>query len=376
MMNSQQLIFGQVKQKNVISSYLNFYEHNISSFIGIQSLFETDLTIQFSYQTSEECLYDCKNDSECRNSFCICREQQMGNDCHLLLDNIETHNTYLGNKMYYLDIKYFNSVDYILRFQNKTKYLTYCIIDNMNPNQVKINENNILNISNRDIISCKSKIEKFQNQFNQTVNFYYLIYFDNLQITYLDQNNDSNDAYLLIIILTSIIAIILLLIIVCIMRQKFKRSRIKKKTNLKSVRQEEMLSIFPIFNIICPSQEYGALIIRQNKYLSFDKCSICLDQFNDAVQIRLIFCEHIYHTSCIDKWLNYHKYCPDCKSPFNLESIRMQCKSQRQLEKLQWSFRMDEVIMKNEPLVNKGNFNQSFSQFESIRNFQPFEIHN
>lgn len=41
-----------------------------------------------------------------------------------------------GYKMYYLDIRQFNNIDYVLRFQDNTKYITYCIIDNMNPNLV------------------------------------------------------------------------------------------------------------------------------------------------------------------------------------------------------------------------------------------------
>ncbi|CAD8043866.1 unnamed protein product [Paramecium primaurelia] len=376
MMSSQQLIFGKLNQKSLISSYLNLYEYNESSIIGIQSVLETDITISFSYQTNEECFYDCKHDSECRNSFCICREQQLGNDCHLLLDDIQTQNMFQGYKMYYLDIRQFNNIDYVLRFQDNTKYITYCIIDNMNPNLVQININSILNITQSDIASCQNKIEQFQKQFNQTVNFYYLIFFDNLEITYLSQNNDAADAYQLIIILTTIIATLFLLIIVCIMRSKFKKTaRVPKRMNLEPAKQDEN-TIIPLINRLFPSQEYGALITRQNKYLAYDKCSICLDKYNDGTQIRLIFCEHLFHTPCIDKWLNNHQYCPDCKSPFDINNIKIQHKSQRQLDMLQWSYRMDEIVMKNGPLANQGNHHQSFSQVESIRNFQPFDIHN
>ncbi|CAK55605.1 unnamed protein product (macronuclear) [Paramecium tetraurelia] len=384
MKSSQQLIFGQVKQQSRISSYLNLYEYNESSVIGIQSLQETDVTIQYSYQTTEECFYDCKNDSECRNSFCICREQQIGNDCHLVLDNIQTQYMFQGFKMYYLDIKQYYNLDYVLKFQSNSKYITYCIIDSMNPNLIQLNVNSILNITKSDIASCQKKIESFQKQFNQTVNFYYLVYFDNLEITYLNQSNDAADAYQLIIILTTIIGTLLFLIIVCTMRSKFqKKSRVPKRINLEPKNLDEN-AIITLMNRFCPSQEYGALITRQNKYLVYEKCSICQDTYNHGTQIRLTFCEHLFHTPCIDKWLDNHKvifqviqqYCPECQSPFDLINIRMQCKSQKQLEMLQWSYRMDEVIMKNDPLVNQSNQHQSFSQVESIRNSLAFEYHN
>lgn len=50
-------------------------------------------------------------------------------------------------------------------------------------------------------------------------------------------------------------------------------------------------------------------------------CIICLDDFQDQDQIRLLSCQHIFHSPCIQEWFNkcHHQleppYCPICREP-------------------------------------------------------------
>lgn len=34
-----------------------------------------------------------------------------------------------------------------------------------------------------------------------------------------------------------------------------------------------------------------------------EKCPICIDEFNDEEDLRLLPCKHIFHPQCIDTWL-------------------------------------------------------------------------
>jgi uncharacterized membrane protein YqaE (UPF0057 family) len=45
-----------------------------------------------------------------------------------------------------------------------------------------------------------------------------------------------------------------------------------------------------------------------------EECSICLDDLcvNSASQLK--YCNHIYHTACIRKWLKRHASCPLCRT--------------------------------------------------------------
>ncbi|PNX96352.1 RING-H2 finger protein ATL52-like [Trifolium pratense] len=45
------------------------------------------------------------------------------------------------------------------------------------------------------------------------------------------------------------------------------------------------------------------------------ECVICLSVFQEDESVRKLHsCKHVFHTSCIDKWLGSHSGCPLCRS--------------------------------------------------------------
>ncbi|KAL2502858.1 RING-H2 finger protein ATL51-like [Forsythia ovata] len=46
-----------------------------------------------------------------------------------------------------------------------------------------------------------------------------------------------------------------------------------------------------------------------------DVCAVCLNEFKEGDGVRVLSeCTHIFHVSCIDKWLNSHHSCPLCRA--------------------------------------------------------------
>ena len=46
----------------------------------------------------------------------------------------------------------------------------------------------------------------------------------------------------------------------------------------------------------------------------FETCCICLDDFEEGDKLRILPCDHGYHSKCIDSWLLKHKrICPQCR---------------------------------------------------------------
>lgn len=42
-------------------------------------------------------------------------------------------------------------------------------------------------------------------------------------------------------------------------------------------------------------------------------CAICLRDFDDGEEVRVMLCRHAYHKACIDQWLSLNRECPTCR---------------------------------------------------------------
>jgi hypothetical protein len=62
--------------------------------------------------------------------------------------------------------------------------------------------------------------------------------------------------------------------------------------------------IFVVVKNACKNKVYKAIQLR-----SEEECSICYDD-NPTVILK---CKHVYHKECIDKWLQEHSTCPQCR---------------------------------------------------------------
>lgn len=56
-------------------------------------------------------------------------------------------------------------------------------------------------------------------------------------------------------------------------------------------------------------------VIVQSKEYKEDVCSICLGEFKLHERVRVLpECVHVFHVTCIDKWLEHHSSCPLCRA--------------------------------------------------------------
>jgi hypothetical protein len=86
------------------------------------------------------------------------------------------------------------------------------------------------------------------------------------------------------------------------------------------------VSIFKPINIVINENELNELKIIKYKDLKekekYTECSICLSEFNEETELRLLKCDHGYHKICIDEWLiKYNNNCPVCRNSQNSKNI-------------------------------------------------------
>jgi hypothetical protein len=47
-------------------------------------------------------------------------------------------------------------------------------------------------------------------------------------------------------------------------------------------------------------------------------CRVCLEDYSDGEELRVLPCFHRFHKSCIDEWLQRKKLCPLCQIPVDI----------------------------------------------------------
>ena len=77
--------------------------------------------------------------------------------------------------------------------------------------------------------------------------------------------------------------------------------------NVKLVmKKEDIISMFPEKDY----NTYEQTIKTQN-----ERCIFCQENFTDTDKCRKLNCDHVFHTSCIDEWLENQNYkCPCCRA--------------------------------------------------------------
>ena len=49
---------------------------------------------------------------------------------------------------------------------------------------------------------------------------------------------------------------------------------------------------------------------------NFEECVICLEDMKYGDQLSIIHCSHMYHLSCLQKWMEKKRICPLCDKSF------------------------------------------------------------
>ncbi|CAG9321944.1 unnamed protein product [Blepharisma stoltei] len=55
-----------------------------------------------------------------------------------------------------------------------------------------------------------------------------------------------------------------------------------------------------------------------------ESCAICLEDFEAEARVRMLSCEHFFHTKCIDEWAQTNAKCPLCKKNLSQENLEAQ----------------------------------------------------
>uniref|UniRef100_A0A8C9FQ95 RING-type E3 ubiquitin transferase n=1 Tax=Pavo cristatus TaxID=9049 RepID=A0A8C9FQ95_PAVCR len=120
------------------------------------------------------------------------------------------------------------------------------------------------------------------------------------------------DVWILLTVVSTVVVIILIFVV---------RTKCQLNRTQDSVQQQTMQAIRQL-----ATRKYQARCRQASRWDSASSCSsapvcaICLEEFTEGQELRIISCSHEFHRECVDPWLQQHHTCPLCM--FNILGSR------------------------------------------------------
>ncbi|NXN27273.1 RNF43 ligase, partial [Nycticryphes semicollaris] len=112
------------------------------------------------------------------------------------------------------------------------------------------------------------------------------------------------DVWILLTVVSTVVVIILIFVV---------RTKCQLNRTQDSLQQQTMQAIAQL-----ATRKYQARGRPASRWDSASSCSsapvcaICLEEFSEGQELRIISCSHEFHRECVDPWLQQHHTCPLC----------------------------------------------------------------
>eukprot|EP00051_Salpingoeca_urceolata_P027259 m.480654 g.480654 ORF g.480654 m.480654 type:complete len:419 (-) comp21917_c0_seq1:296-1552(-) len=87
---------------------------------------------------------------------------------------------------------------------------------------------------------------------------------------------------------------------------------------MRRVRREELQEVQHTEQVLerLPTRRFSSALELANLPTPEDAptCAVCLDDFDDGEELRVLPCKHEFHQACVDPWLTSNQTCPLCKA--------------------------------------------------------------
>ncbi|XP_077167551.1 E3 ubiquitin-protein ligase RNF43 [Paroedura picta] len=109
-------------------------------------------------------------------------------------------------------------------------------------------------------------------------------------------------------ILLTVVSTVLVIVLIFIVRSRCQPSRIQTNVQEETLRAINQLATRR-YQARCRQAPTGD---TASTCSSAPVCAICLEEFSEGQELRIITCFHEFHRWCVDPWLQQHQTCPLC----------------------------------------------------------------
>ncbi|CAD8049293.1 unnamed protein product [Paramecium primaurelia] len=314
---TQQIVLSQQKMPTLVSQYHNIFSiENNSCFAIIYSKLNSILILTIERIGIDDCVVNCKNQGICIKGFCQCTLGYLGFDCNIVSSNIHQNSYFHGLQIFYLDLITLQTNDYKLILNSELQYTIICYA-NSSHLLFTSNQNSIIYITEESIIQCKEATERLRIFTQLRYYSQFVIITNTTSVVKLAELEEQYYSIILVVsVLASILGVILLIMTLIYLLKIY-----KAKQAIKNKQQ---------FENLMPAQQFMLVSDRVPEIKVETTCSICLESFKSSSLVRMTYCEHIFHSTCLEKWMKNNKACPLCRAGLDTQTIQSKKKIEPQ----------------------------------------------
>ncbi|CAD8143371.1 unnamed protein product [Paramecium octaurelia] len=370
------LLYSQRVQQIVLSDQINdenewaynkfsIYKLNEKQIsIYIYSSDDSQYTIIIKGSQKGECYNQCNNYGLCMSNqilFCQCNEGYIDSTCQLLspvinapslvqfelkeksFKNILTIPLKSNPASLEIEVNTNASIKTYIGCQHDKDFIPFSESNSFYQTEISTGT---IRYSKDDIQYCLDNTNKIEQTLGFRMENFVILLLVNDQTyktqvalkLYISTNQDDTSGLEIYYILAGALGalIIALLIIICVIYFQRKTRRINNgalnNLNLRSfsVKGNTNRSLRQDY---IPVELYEQIIQEYPGLVEISDCQICLVEFQKQDLVKLTYCLHLFHSTCIDEWRKRNHTCPFCREDLNKQK-RIQQKQEDQIYQL------------------------------------------